>query len=117
MICYDEAYIFLVWILWYLFTSVSTLTNKSLLLVFGYPLTATLNQLMHTVIFGYALSTVSGFSTLRKIFSEVKARLKTFFALGLLNAFSIALFHFGMSMLSAAYVHTGMFYSPFNENS
>lgn len=104
--CYDKAYIFIVWILWYSVSSVSTLTNKSLLLVFGYPLTATINQLVHTVVLGYLLSTVSGYSTLREIFGEVKAELKAFFTLGFLNALSIALFHFGMAMLSAAYIHT-----------
>lgn len=101
----DNVSIIFLWLIWYACSSVSTLTNKSLLSIFPYPLTATTNQLLHTTLYGFLLSRSFSHVSIAEIYDEVKSTTKSFIILGFLNAATIAFFHFGLSLLSAAYIH------------
>ncbi|KAM7534313.1 hypothetical protein Aperf_G00000113613 [Anoplocephala perfoliata] len=67
---------------------------------------ATSNQLLHTTLYGFFLSRSFGYLSITEIYDEVKSNIRSFIILGFLNATTIALFHFGLSLLSAAYIHT-----------
>lgn len=104
----NYALICTIWIVWYTFTSLSTLTNKKLLSLFPYSLTVTVNQLLHTNVYCFLISKTVGHLSLTEIFDRVKPNIKSFIILGFMNGASIACFHFGLSILSAAYIHTSM---------
>ncbi|KAM7534312.1 hypothetical protein Aperf_G00000113613 [Anoplocephala perfoliata] len=70
---------------------------------------ATSNQLLHTTLYGFFLSRSFGYLSITEIYDEVKSNIRSFIILGFLNATTIALFHFGLSLLSAAYIHTSNF--------
>ncbi len=102
-----SAEIAFLWLLWCAISSISTVTNKSLLMVFPYPISATTNQLAFTCTLAYLSTRAARTSSAADLFGVAKKHIRSFLILTFFNIICIGCLHFGFFLLSASYMHTG----------